>query len=89
MTPPPNTCGYMNLTCGDGSCLPGNLRCDGVKDCNGGEDEVGCGKTCPPGSRYCLDSNECIMTAAICDGQANCKDGSDEAMCSRKLLYRF
>ncbi len=33
---------HADVTCGDGSTVPGVWVCDGENDCPGGEDEVGC-----------------------------------------------
>ena len=48
-----NRCESKNFTCadtkaficrvGNWSCLPGNIKCDGKKDCSDGSDELQCG----------------------------------------------
>lgn len=62
--------------CEDDSLVGVERVCDGVEDCDAGEDERGCpGRevTCASGAR---------VTGARCDGLLDCGDGSDERGCS-------
>ena len=37
-------CGMDDILCGDGSCVPVLLKCNGVADCSDGADEVECNR---------------------------------------------
>ena len=67
-------------------------RCDGVKDCRFGEDEIDC-QTCPRGQFTCDLGATCIDSDKVCDGQKNCVDGSDEKSCMSQIgecgVYEF
>lgn len=41
-----SSCQSGSVYCGNGTCLVGTKRCDGIQDCLNGSDEVGCGKQC-------------------------------------------
>lgn len=60
-------------------CIPGTKRCDKVKDCPRGEDEMAC-PNCPRNLFEC-DNGECITTEKRCNGIKDCKDNSDESNC--------
>ena len=63
-------------------CISNSWKCDGEKDCAGGEDEIGCGKLeCPTGTFNCTGENVCLTTAWQCDGDVDCSSGDDEANC--------
>ncbi|XP_012342709.1 basement membrane-specific heparan sulfate proteoglycan core protein isoform X12 [Apis florea] len=57
-------------------------KCDGVKDCDDGDDEVGCPHPgCSPGEFAC-DVSRCILESHRCNFIKECDDGSDEHDCS-------
>ncbi|XP_026298176.1 basement membrane-specific heparan sulfate proteoglycan core protein isoform X5 [Apis mellifera] len=57
-------------------------KCDGVKDCDDGDDEVGCPHPgCSPGEFAC-DVSRCILASHRCNFIKECDDGSDEYDCS-------
>ncbi|XP_053307342.1 sortilin-related receptor isoform X2 [Spea bombifrons] len=85
-TPPPGRCRSGEFECKKWrSCIPNWKRCDGVRDCLDGTDELQCstrGPTpCINGS-LCEDGEACIALSDTCDGFLDCSDGSDEANCT-------
>lgn len=59
---------------------PISQRCDGIRHCAKGEDELGCSKLCPD-SIKCPKDNKCIRQDQICDAVTNCNDDFDEKGC--------
>ncbi|XP_026298187.1 basement membrane-specific heparan sulfate proteoglycan core protein isoform X16 [Apis mellifera] len=63
-------------------------KCDGVKDCDDGDDEVGCPHPgCSPGEFAC-DVSRCILASHRCNFIKECDDGSDEYDCSYPVRCR-
>ncbi|GFU07691.1 low-density lipoprotein receptor-related protein 2, partial [Nephila pilipes] len=63
-------------------CVPKELVCDGIKDCEDGSDEK-CEKEperCPGNDFRCLNGR-CIMASWKCDKRDDCGDNSDEIGC--------
>ncbi|CAI5974547.1 unnamed protein product [Closterium sp. NIES-64] len=77
------TCPKGSSKCSDNlQCVDDVLRCNGVKECKDGSDEVGCDKwNCTKGFRKCKDQLQCVSKLNWCNKVADCKDGSDEATC--------
>lgn len=66
---------------GQDYCLPVYLRCNGVADCMGQEDEDGCeGYRCP-GFYRCRGSAVCLHPDHVCDGMFQCPERDDELLC--------
>jgi len=68
----------------EGRCVPVELRCDGKKDCSGGEDEARCSESCSArGGHWCSAGAQsparCLSPEYLNDGVLDCADGSDEA----------
>ena len=76
-------CNAEEIDCGDGTCVPGNVACNGFKDCATGADESSdlCGSSCPPDQFEC-GSGLCIPVEFVCDGEADCADSTDEEGCN-------
>ena len=76
------TCPDTHFQCpGGGYCLPVFVRCNGVNDCPGREDEADCdGFTCP-GFYRCRGSRQCLHPDSVCDGWAQCPQFDDEVFC--------
>ncbi|KAJ8916703.1 hypothetical protein NQ315_013907 [Exocentrus adspersus] len=81
-----SVCGDGNVTCQDGSCVPGK-RCDHIFDCLDNSDEVGCEGLCSLSEFRCNDG-ACIDERLRCDGLRDCRDGSDEENCGMSLKLR-
>ncbi|XP_043520195.1 basement membrane-specific heparan sulfate proteoglycan core protein isoform X7 [Frieseomelitta varia] len=71
------------VRCSDGSRYICSVQqCDGVKDCDDGDDENGCPHPgCSPGEFAC-DVSRCILESQRCNFVQECDDGSDEHDCS-------
>lgn len=79
------TCDDNEFICGDGQCLPGTMRCDGVIQCADQSDEYDCLDTCvgfgkvscgPQKEAGCFDNK-----TQRCDGVQDCSSGRDEHHC--------
>ena len=77
------TCPETHFVCpGDGYCLPVYLRCNGVSDCPGREDEADCnGYTCPGFYRCRGFLGTCLHADHVCDGWPQCPQHDDERFC--------
>ncbi|XP_068986157.1 basement membrane-specific heparan sulfate proteoglycan core protein-like isoform X31 [Bombus flavifrons] len=71
------------IRCRDGSrSICSVQQCDGVKDCDDGDDEDGCPHPgCSPGEFAC-DVSRCILDSQRCNFVQDCDDGSDEHDCN-------
>ena len=75
-------CPETHFQCLDnGCCLPVFLRCNGVHDCPGKEDEGGCGDYTCPGYYRCRGSTVCLHPFYVCDGNFQCPQKDDEQLC--------
>ncbi|XP_063960931.1 G-protein coupled receptor GRL101-like [Lytechinus pictus] len=73
-------------------CIPLRMRCNGIKDCPNGQDELECDQDqykCPNSSYACQQRSVeaiegqriCLAPDQICDGQTQCPQGDDELYC--------
>ena len=77
-------CPETHFWCSDKDfCLPVFVRCNGVYDCPGHEDEEGCDMYTCPGFYRCRASSICIHTTHICDDWPLCPQQDDELLCNR------
>ena len=77
------TCPETHFSCPEINfyCLPVYVRCNGVFDCPGHEDELLCDTyTCPAFYR-CRRSTVCLHVDHLCDGVYQCPQRDDELMC--------
>ena len=65
-------------------CLPVFLRCNGVYDCPGHEDEDGCDVYTCPGFYRCRASKVCVHVTHVCDGWPLCPQDDDELLCAQQ-----
>ena len=78
-----SVCPESHFTCPGETllCFPVFLRCNGVYDCPGHEDEAGCKDYTCPGYYRCRDSTVCVHPIHLCDGYPHCPQGDDEYLC--------
>ena len=88
---PPDICGRdgpcpeTHFWCRDKDyCLPVFVRCNGVNDCPGHEDEEGCDAYTCPGFYRCRASKVCVPVDHLCDDWPLCPQHDDELLCSLK-----
>ena len=62
-------------------CLPVFVRCNGVYDCPGREDELGCRDAVCPGYYRCRGSAVCLHPDFVCDNFPQCQQQDDEQFC--------
>ena len=75
-------CPETHFQCpGDGYCLPVYVRCNGVNDCPGREDEEGCDSNTCPGFYRCRGSSVCLHADHVCDAVFQCPQHDDELLC--------
>ena len=80
-------CGHSCVLChclclpGNGYCLPVYVRCNGVFDCHGREDENECEDPSCPGLYRCHGSTVCLHPTNVCDGWRQCPQHDDENFC--------
>ena len=63
-------------------CMPVLTRCNGMYDCPGKEDEVGCERYTCPGFYRCRGSTICLHHSQLCDGVFHCPQQDDELQCN-------
>nr|KAG5685517.1 hypothetical protein BaRGS_024254 [Batillaria attramentaria] len=74
-------CPYWSDACGDGYCLPVYVRCNGVYDCPGKEDETACDSYTCSGFYRCRASRICVHADHLCDDVYHCPQRDDELLC--------
>ncbi|PVD35475.1 hypothetical protein C0Q70_02438 [Pomacea canaliculata] len=62
-------------------CFPVYVRCNGVFDCPGKQDETACDTYTCPGYYRCRSSHVCLHPDHVCDGWSQCPEGDDELLC--------
>ena len=63
-------------------CLPVFVRCNGVQDCPGHEDEAECEAYSVPGFYRCRASSIHLHLSQMCDGFGQCPQKDDELLCN-------
>lgn len=87
--PPPmvDKCKPNQFRCDSGLCILKRYVCDGMADCDKGEDEEHCAhdakKVCGAGKFRCYSDGLCLPLEKRCDKFVNCIDGSDEEDCEK------
>ena len=64
-------------------CLPVFVRCNGVYDCPGHEDEEDCDLYTCPGYYRCRGSKVCVHLTHVCDDWSLCPQLDDELLCDQ------
>ena len=65
-------------------CVPVFVRCNGVYDCPGHEDEEGCDEYKCPGFYRCRASKVCVHVTQVCDDWPLCPQHDDELFCDQQ-----
>ena len=79
------SCPETHFWCPDKDyCLPVFVRCNGVYDCPGHEDETGCDLYACPGFYRCRASKVCVHVTSVCDGWPLCPHRDDELSCGQQ-----
>ena len=79
------SCPEMHFWCPDKDyCLPVFVRCNGVYDCPGHEDEEGCDLYTCPGLYRCRASKVCLHVTHVCDDWPLCPQLDDELLCGQQ-----
>ncbi|XP_069037275.1 low-density lipoprotein receptor-related protein 3 [Lepisosteus oculatus] len=86
-----SSCQADEFLCGNGKCLPGSWRCNGMDECGDATDEGSCAPPpteappglCPPGTFQCTQaqSTRCLPNSLRCNSARDCADGADEDDC--------
>ena len=63
-------------------CMPVYLRCNQVKDCPNGEDELQCDVAVCPGYYRCRGSTVCLHPSHVCDSLPQCPQRDDQLLCN-------
>ena len=78
-----SACPETHFLCPDKDyCLPVYVRCNGVNDCPGHEDEEGCDTYTCPGFYRCRASKVCVHVGHVCDDWPLCPQHDDELLCN-------
>ena len=78
------TCPETHFWCPEKDfCLPVFVRCNGVNDCPGHEDEEGCDVYTCPGFYRCRASKVCVHVNHVCDDWTLCPQSDDELLCNQ------
>ena len=76
-------CPHSHFECrGICHCLPVYVRCNGVYDCPGRQDEASCDSYTCPGFYRCRGSKVCLHPDHVCDGWNHCPQQDDEWFCA-------
>ena len=77
-------CPETHFWCADKAlCLPVFVRCNGVYDCPGHEDEEDCDRYTCPGFYRCRASKVCVHVTHVCDDWPMCPQLDDELLCGQ------
>ncbi|XP_035663952.1 low-density lipoprotein receptor-related protein 2-like isoform X2 [Branchiostoma floridae] len=79
-------CSASEYTCGDGTCLPAEVWCNGTAECEDGTDED-CNYDCLDGFR--CGNGLCKPRSWVCDGDNDCGDKTDEINCTCSDQFQF
>jgi hypothetical protein len=82
-------CAPDQLTCNSGECVHITKRCNDVRDCRDGSDELNCRVTACQSGEFQCDGSRCIDERRRCDRRFDCTDRTDEIDCPGSLVFYF
>ncbi|KAJ8982348.1 hypothetical protein NQ317_013098, partial [Molorchus minor] len=84
---PQSICEHNQYQCLSGSCIFSSWVCDGMYDCESGEDENNCddNRNCSKTEFKCRMDGSCIALNSVCNGVVDCPDATDELSCEHNL----
>ncbi|KAK6624765.1 hypothetical protein RUM44_011625 [Polyplax serrata] len=73
-------CMKNEFICRNGKCLEQDKVCDGIFDCDNGDDEDKCHEIlkCTSPTWFKCNDGQCLSSLMFCDGEYDCADHSDE-----------
>ena len=77
-----------SFKCSDSYCIPYKRVCDGINDCQDGQDEGFCENYVCRGMFKCKNQTFCISQVSVCDGVADCPFEDDELNCEKFRCLR-
>ncbi|XP_050331111.1 basement membrane-specific heparan sulfate proteoglycan core protein isoform X17 [Bactrocera neohumeralis] len=92
----PEDCTADQYFCDD-ECHPDSIRCNNIRECTDGSDELNCTPYPPtrprplptyPCPMHTCPNGKCYSESERCDGSRDCDDGADEANCCAANQFR-
>ncbi|KAG1651176.1 Basement membrane-specific heparan sulfate proteoglycan core protein [Nymphon striatum] len=78
-------CSHHEFRCQNNQCISRRARCDGIRHCRDGSDELQCEFTPCNEREFRCNNGQCVDNSARCDGFEHCDDGTDELHCGGRL----